>query len=126
MISGNYIEIADRLDRSGLVWQPEIGDEVAARPTLDKVLILIDNHGLTPKELRYEYLWLPTVEQLVMQIEARQALIFHIGVNEQMFYEAIIKTSSGVVSARETDLRLAFAKTLYGLITKSFDCSKLQ
>ena len=126
MVSEAFIEVADQLSKTGLVWRPEIGDEIALRPDLRKVSILFDSTGLTPPELRLEFLWLPSVEQLVEQIEARQGFIYHVGINEKMFYEAQIKTIEGVVSIYETNLRLVMGKALYCLINKKVTACSLQ
>ena len=125
MLNDSFIEVAVDLSKSGLIWQPEIGDEIAIRPDLRKISILVDPQGLSPTQLRCEYLWLPTVEQLVDQIEARQALIFHVGVNDRMFYEAVIRRGGGVVEACEVNLRLAFGKALYYMLTDKMSLSNI-
>ena len=124
MLNDSFIEIAAQLSKSGLIWQPEIGDEIAIRPDLRQISILVDPHGLSPSQLRGEYLWLPTVEQLVDQIEARQALIFHVGVNDRMFYEAVIRKGGSTVEACEVNLRLAFGKALYYILTDKMCLSR--
>jgi len=75
---------------------------------------------MSPKELRDSFVWLPTVEQLVNQIEARQGLIFHAGVTERLEYEAIIKIQSGLVEAKAASLRVAFGKVLNSIISSSY------
>ena len=114
--AGEFIHISLELDRSGLVWYPEIGDEVTERSTLERVSILVDPQGLTPSELRNNFLWLPTTEQLVEQFEARQALIYHAGINTSLLYEAVIRTSEGVIEACGHSLRLAFGLALQELL----------
>lgn len=116
MVTAEFIPLSLDLDQSGLIWHPEIGDEIVQRASLEKVAILVDPHGMTPKELRGYYLWLPTVEQLVHQIEARQALIFHAGVTNSFAYEAVIKTGSGVIEACGPTLRVAFGAALKNLL----------
>lgn len=111
------IQVAVDLDRSGLLWSPEIGDEVCARTSLDRVSILVDPQGLTPTELRECFLWLPNTEQLVAQIEARQALICHAGINDLLTYEAVIKAPFGVVETSAPSLRLVFAEALKYIIS---------
>ena len=114
-----FISISRDLDKSGLVWHPEIGDEVAERVDMERVSILVDPLGLTLNELRDSFLWLPTVEQLVQQIEARQALIYHAGINEKMGYEAVLKTHCGVIQASAATLRSAFGKALGQLLLRA-------
>ena len=115
-MTGEFIEVSLELDRGGLVWHPEIGDEVSLRDQLNRVSILVDPQGLTPKELRSQYLWLPTTEPLVMQFEARQALIYHAGVTASLSYETVIKSVNGIVEATAASLRLAFGIALRELI----------
>ncbi|MCC6221479.1 MAG: hypothetical protein IT291_09600 [Deltaproteobacteria bacterium] len=115
----NYINVSVELEKKGLVWHPEIGDEVSDRNHLDKVCIFVDPQGLTPKILRETFVWLPTVEQLVEQFEARQVLIYHAGINERLVYEAIVKTSEGVIETSAETLRLAFGKALSEVLENS-------
>jgi len=116
---GEFINLSLNLDKKGLVWYPEIGDEVSERGTLERISILVDPHGLTPSELRTNFIWLPTVEQLVEQFEARQALIYHAGINDGLSYEAVIRYSSGVIETCATTLRLAFGKALQELLVNA-------
>lgn len=111
-----FIPISIELDKSGLVWHPEIGDEVLDRVSFAKVSILVDPQGLSPRELRGSFLWLPTVEQLVQQFEARQALIYHAGVTQALKYEAVIRTSFGVIESKASTLREAFGLALNDLL----------
>lgn len=115
--SGDLILVSLDLDKSGLVWHPEIGDEVTERSDLAKVSILVDPQGLTPRQLRENFVWLPTVEQFVHQFEARQALVYHAGVTTSLAYEAVIRTSGGVIEATAASLRLAFGRALQKLLT---------
>lgn len=110
-------QLAFRLDGSGLVWRPEIGDEIADRTDLDMVSILVDPHGMTPSELRKLFLWLPTVEQLIEQFEARQAIVYHAGVNDKFQYETVIHSAAGVIEATACTLRIAFATALLNMLT---------
>ena len=119
MATIDIIPISLELDRSGLVWHPEIGDEVTERINLDKVSILVDPHGMKPSELRSTFVWLPTVEQLVQQLEARQALIYHAGINQTLLYEAVVRTSFGVIETSASSLRSAFGKALRDVIQKA-------
>lgn len=114
--NNEFIRISVELDRVGLVWNPEIGDEISLRNEIERVSILVDPQGLTPKELRQRFIWLPTVEQLVEQFEARQAMIYHVGVTNSLEYEAVIRSAQGIVETAATSLRLAFGKALQELI----------
>lgn len=115
----DYIDISYELDKQGLTWNPEIGDEVSLRGSDKSVSILVDPNGMTPSELRESFIWLPNVEQLVSQIESRHGLIFHAGVTENLEYEAIIKTQFGLIEAKASSLRVVFGKVLNSLITSS-------
>lgn len=116
MESVEIINVSVELDRAGLVWHPEIGDEIVERSELTRVSILVDPHGMTPRQLRESFLWLPTVEQLVLQFEARQAMIYHAGVTQTFSYETVIRTSFGVIEASASSLRLAFGRALQQLL----------
>ena len=113
------VHLAMDLDRSGLIWHPEIGDEVIERSSESRISILVDPQGLGPEELREVYVWLPTLEQLVEEIEVRNALLYHAGVCEGNVYEAVIKTELGVIEAQGESLRLALANALLELIANS-------
>jgi len=115
----NFITISLDLDQAGLIWHPEIGDEVSDRSTLERISILVDPQGLTPSELRINYVWLPTTEQLIEQFEAREALIYHAGMNDELGYEAVIRTKFGVIETSSTTLRNAFGEALQMLLTDS-------
>jgi len=115
----DFIELSFRLDSAGLVWRPEIGDEITNRDRLDSISILVDPQGMTPSELRRYFLWLPTVEQLVSQLEARQAIIYHAGVKTDFSYETVIKTSTGIIEASANTLRLALGQGLQKLLVNS-------
>lgn len=117
--STEFIHISWELDQAGLIWYPEIGDEVSERENLKKISILVDPHGLTPRELRINFVWLPTVEQIVEQLEARQAIIYHAGINNVFSYETVVKTPNGVIEAAATTLRLAFGRALQEVLSNS-------
>lgn len=112
MLKSHFLVVAFDLDQAGLLWNPEIGDEISNRTDLTKVSILFDPQGSTPTELRQTYVWLPTVEQIVTQLEARQALIYHAGINQTLLYETVVRTMGGVFSASASDLRSAFGLVL--------------
>ena len=115
----SYIYLAIDLDRSGLIWQPEIGDEVVERHSEPRVSILVDPQGLKPAELREVYVWLPTLEQLIAEIEDRAGAIYHLGINEVGDYEAIIRISSGLIEVEGENMRVTLARGLQQLIAHS-------
>ncbi len=114
-----FIEIASNLEHAGLVWQPEIGDEISARRDEQLISILIDPQGMSPRELRQTYLWLPTVEQIVSQFEARQAILFHAGLElteHALCYKAVIRAPKGPIESHAQTLRSAFGLALHELL----------
>ena len=115
-MEGEIITVSLELDQAGLIWNPEIGDEVSQRSSLSRVSIFVDPQGLSPRELRASFVWLPTVEQLVEQFEARQALIYHAGITSSMIYEAVIRSSAGMIQTCAASLRIAFGKALKELL----------
>ncbi len=118
MVGGpDFIKLSFELDRAGLIWYPEIGDEVAFRVKQDEISIFVDPQGLTPKELREHFVWLPTVEQIVHQFEARQAMIYHAGLNQSFSYETVIKSGQRVIETAGPSLRLAFGVALFELLS---------
>lgn len=119
MIGEEFITVSFELDAAGLVWHPEIGDEVAEREQLSRIAVLVDPMGLTPTQLRASFLWLPTLEQLVEQLEAREAFIYHAGITKSLSYEAIVKTPSGVVEIAGPTLRVAFGQALHEVISSN-------
>ena len=119
------IEIARELEDAGLVWQPEIGDEVGEKESLERISILVDTQGLTPRQLRDRFLWLPTVEQLVQQFEARQAVLFHAGLElgEQVYcYKTVIQTQFGSIESTADCLRHSMGVALRKLLVGELDC----
>ena len=112
---GTFIPIAAELDIAGLLWQPEIGDEVSTRVNPEHISILVDPQGLRPDELREIYVWLPSVEQMVFQIEARQALLFHAGLEmdpDSFGFKAIIRAREGQIEHSAESLRTALGLSL--------------
>ena len=114
-----FIGIAQDLELAGLIWQPEIGDEVSSRKAQEHISILVDPDGMTPKELRATYLWLPTVEQMVEQVECRQAILFHAGLeltNSSVCYKTVLQTNQGPFESTGQSLRLALGLALRELL----------
>ena len=120
--STTLIVIAEDLEHAGLVWQPEIGDEISDRISKKEVAILVDPRGMTPSELRVMYLWLPTVEQLVEQVEARQALLCHMGielVEDDLFYRTVLRAKTREIESRGESLRISLGAALRDLLLAS-------
>lgn len=114
-----FIDVAEDLELAGLLWRPEIGDEVSDRRQRDNVSILVDPQGLSPLELRSTFIWLPTVEQIVTQFEARQAVLQHAGLEmdeRAIFYKAVIKTNVGPIESKAQTLRIAMGLALRNLL----------
>lgn len=115
----NFSSIAFDLEEAGLIWRPSIGDEVCSRVEPVKVSILVDSAGMKPEELRNFYLWLPTVEQLVFQLEARHAVLKHAGLElkpDQIFYKSVVETNYGLIEGQGSSLRGSIAVSLRDLL----------
>jgi hypothetical protein len=114
-----FFEVAEHLDLAGLIWRPEIGDEVSRRDDPRKISILVDPKGLAPAELRATYLWLPSVEQMVSQIESRQAILFHTGLelaNTSFCYKTVISWQSEFFENYALSLRNSMGLALRDLL----------
>ena len=119
-----FVELAWELEKAGLLWQPAIGDEVSSREDTSHVSILVDPQGLSPSRLRDIYLWLPTVEQLVLQLESRQAILFHAGMElseRSMCYKAVVKARDAQIEGVGDSLRTAVGASLRDLLRLSSD-----
>jgi len=117
----SFLQVAHDLETAGLLWQPEIGDEISQRSAPEIVSILIDPQGMTPSVLRETYVWLPTVEQLVDQLEARRAILFHAGleINERaLAYKTVVQVGRGQVEATGDTLRDAIGSALSELLIR--------
>jgi hypothetical protein len=118
------IHVAFDLEQAGLLWHPEIGDEVADREGRPPLSILVDPQGMTPSELRSSFVWIPTVEQLIQQFEVRQAVLFHAGVemSESSFgYKIVIQASRGHIQSRAESLRVSLGLALRNLLVGDLD-----
>ena len=114
-----FIYLAHDLEEAGLLWNPEVGDEVADRERKHPIAILVDPQGMSPDELRATFVWLPTVEQMLNQFEARQAVLFHAGFecNDRQFcYKTIIQANSGHIESKGESFRVSLAIALRGLL----------
>ena len=114
-----FLPVAEDLELAGLIWQPEIGDEVSERRHRDAISILVDPQGLSPLELRSVYLWLPSVEQIVCQFEARQASLFHAGLeitDQSLYYKTVIKSQIGPIESKAESLRVSLGMVLRSLL----------
>jgi len=115
----HFLEVAEDLELAGLLWRPEIGDEISDRKKKGFVSVLVDPQGLTPLELRSTYIWLPTVEQMVMQFEARQTILFHAGLemtDTSYCYKTVIKSPKGPIESRGDSLRTSVGIALRNLL----------
>jgi len=119
-----YIHLSGELDSAGLLWQPEIGDEVSLRKQPENISILVHPDGMTPTELRSTFLWLPTVEQIVHQMEARQAILFHAGLDisgSQLLYKTVVHAcGGGHIECVGQSLRFSLGLALKDLLTQHF------
>ena len=115
----NLISLASRLESAGLSWEPEIGDEVIDKLDRKKVGILVDPQGLSLDDLRQSFLWVPNIEQLILEIENRNAIIFHAGSSASHDYDVVLKTVSGLIKGEGSDFRLALGDALENLLSES-------
>lgn len=118
-MASSLLSIAEDLDHAGLFWLPEIGDEITPRVEPGRVSILVDAQGMTPGQLRSVYLWLPNTEQLVHQLEARQAILSHAGLEMSecgMCYTSVVRVARATFEARAESLRASLAKVLRRLL----------
>ncbi len=119
MSSVQFVEIAHHLEDAGLLWKPEIGDEIFNRKGAENVSVLVDTGGLTPPELRDTYIWLPTVEQMVIQIEVRQAILFHAGLelNDHTYcYKTVLQAPQGPIESEALSFRESLGLALRDLL----------
>lgn len=126
MNNSHFLQLAEDLELAGLIWQPEIGDEIAERVKKEQISILVDPHGMTPDELRYTYIWLPTVEQMVWQFEARQTILCHTGLelsDTNFHYKTVLQSPTQQFETIAPSLRLSLGFALRNLLlsTKT-DC----
>ena len=115
----HFIEVAEDLELAGLLWRPEIGDEVCDKKNFALISVLVDPEGMSPSELRSTYLWLPTVEQMVMQFEARQTILFHAGLelsSADMCYKTVLQSPKGAIESKGDTLRTAVGMALRSLL----------
>jgi hypothetical protein len=114
-----FIRVAQDLEVAGLLWQPEVGDEVTDRQLCNPVSILVDPQGLSPDELRSTFLWLPTVEQMIYQCEARQAVLFHAGwemSTKICGYKTVIQAPVGHIESCAESFRVSLGLALRDLL----------
>jgi hypothetical protein len=117
-VNPSFIDIAEELELAGLVWLPEIGDEIAQRKA-KLISVLVDPQGMPPEMLRSTYLWLPTVEQIVFQFEARQAILFHSGLElsqSSLGYKTVVQSSIGQIEVVADSIRNSMGLALRHLL----------
>ncbi|MDC0357325.1 hypothetical protein OAO01_00785 [Oligoflexia bacterium] len=115
----DFFDVAQELEQAGLLWQPEIGDEVSDRVRRNVVSVLVDTQGLVPNELREIYVWLPTIEQMIEQCEMRQAILFHAGLDlddASLCYKIIIQANGSACTGTASTLRQAMGLGLRELL----------
>jgi hypothetical protein len=74
---------------------------------------------MTPIELREHYLWLPTVEQMVRQFEARQALLFHVGIemdDHEFCYKTVVQSAGRSIERMAISIRQSMGLVLRDLL----------
>jgi len=128
MNKASFIEVATDLEDAGLVWRPEIGDEIWSRTDAGTVSILIDPQGMNPEQLRQVFLWLPSFEQMVFQLEARQAMLFHAGLEMSetaLCYKTVIRARHGAIETQADSLRTALGLGLRDLLVSSLSRGRL-
>lgn len=114
-----FLSIAGELEIAGLIWKPEIGDEVSFRKKPEAISILVDPQGMNPIELRSIYLWLPSVEQMIAQFEARQAILFHAGLelsSQALSYKTVIQSPKGAIESVAETFRSSLGIALRNLL----------
>lgn len=112
-------KISLELEEAGLHWQPNVGDEICNRQDPTQVSILFDSCGLSLNELKNAYVWRPNVEQMVSQLEVRQAVLKHAGFKitpTQMAYIAVIQSMYGEIRGEAQSLRSAIGQGLKELL----------
>ena len=110
-----FLDVAFTLDEAGLVWKPSLGDEISHRESPESIAILVSPEALKPEELRLTYFWLPTFDQLMMQLEARQIILFHAGLHvspEEVCYQTVIQDGDLSIESKADSLRTAMAISL--------------
>jgi hypothetical protein len=115
----HFIQLAEDLELAGLIWSPEIGDEIARRDDREHVSILVDSQGMSPLQLRSYFMWLPSVEQIILQFEARQAILFHAGLDlseTSMCYKTVIQSKEGPIETCASSLRNSLGIALRSLL----------
>ncbi len=122
MTDSYFLQLAEDLELAGLIWQPEIGDEIAERLKKEQVSILVDPQGMSPDELRFTYIWLPTVEQMVWQFEARQTILCHTGLelsDTNFCYKTVLQSPTQQFETSGSSLRLSMGFALRNLLLSS-------
>ncbi len=128
-MDNNFLILAKELETIGLKWIPEVGDEVLLRGLQDnRISILIDSNGMTLYELRENYIWVPTIEQLMREIEHRGGVLFHAGAvinDKNIKYEVVIQTLQDIIKVTNDSLREALALSLKKLILNKINEKKI-
>lgn len=129
-MEGSYthlVEVAEGLEQAGLLWNPQVGDEVTDREEHSKVSVLINECRMSPGELRSTYLWLPTIEQMIAQCEMRQAVLFHAGLElseELLAYKIVVQRAGEAFENIAETFRVALGGALREVIEASSSKNK--
>lgn len=115
----HLLNVSEDLEIAGLLWKPEVGDEVTEKKNRDLISVFVDPQGLSMEELRASFLWIPTVEQMIHQLEARQAILFHAGLElteTNLCYKTIIQCQLGPIETKADSLRVSVGLALRDLL----------
>lgn len=115
----HLLNVSEDLEIAGLIWKPEVGDEVTEKKNRDLISVFVDPQGLSMEELRASFLWIPTVEQMIHQLEARQAILFHAGLElteTNLCYKTIIQSQLGPIETKAESLRVSVGLALRDLL----------
>lgn len=103
-----FTNIAFDLEHAGLSWVPSIGDEVCLRKEPNDIKVLVDPQALKAEEIKEYYLWLPSFEQMVSQLEVRQGVLAHAGLEltpSRIAYVTVIDSRLGKFESSAKTLR---------------------
>ena len=115
MSDTKFTNISIELEQAGLLWIPTFGDEICKRKEPVEVSVLVNSAGMHPEDLKEIYIWRPTLEQLIYQLEIRQAILKHAGLElseKSIGYISVIETKVGEIKTKAETLRDALGLTL--------------
>lgn len=103
-----FASLAFDLEQAGLNWAPSIGDEICLRSEPEEIKVLVDPQALSGDEVKKNYLWLPSFEQMVSQLEVRQGILTHAGLDlspTRIAYVTVIDSKIGQFQSSAKTLR---------------------